>query len=230
MGISLTVFLDCHRSMNYDGTKELKSPRLNKFSIARAIAEVIATACAVTQTTLALNAFSANSHHRFACCSNHAESTTRRLAYVTPDSQAPLASYIKRCNYWLPGTAVVLISDFLGPVSSLNSLRGCIRHLAGRGHRVFGFQILHPFEATLPIDSPTSFADISGRSTRFVTDEDRGRYLSRMRHLFHNLRVTMRRTGGECSQFITDTPLATCLKSYARNPRALFYHKNRTQR
>lgn len=107
---------------------------------------------------------------------------------------------------------VVLVSDFLSPLESLD---GMLRHLAGGGVHGHLLQLLDPAEETLPYQGRLRFAGLEGEGELLVPGVEslRGAYAERLAGHRAGLAAIARALGWSFATHRTDAPARTTLIS-----------------
>jgi uncharacterized protein (DUF58 family) len=123
---------------------------------------------------------------------------------------------------------IVLISDFLTPVETLEShlltLNAC-------GHDVIVFQVLDPAESTFSFQGATRFEDLeSGRSLFIEPSVARKEYVRKLESHCANLRATCQRLGQAYHRLSTDRPLELALFDFLRSRMQVGRRVRRVQR
>lgn len=109
---------------------------------------------------------------------------------------------------------MVLVSDLLAPIDSLETHLGYLR---ARGHEIVVFQVLDPAELTLAFSEPALFHDMeSGRDLYVDPASARRDYENRMTQHNAAVRAACDRLGIEYHQLTTDQPLELALFDYLR--------------
>jgi uncharacterized protein (DUF58 family) len=130
---------------------------------------------------------------------------------------AALSGEETRDDYGQPGRPAlpahgraVLLSDFLGPVDSIERL---VTEAAGQGIRGVLLQVLDPAEESFPFDGRTIFESMSGaiRHETLRAGDLRGRYLERLAERRARLETLARRTGWFWHAHSTGAPAMTPL-------------------
>ena len=104
---------------------------------------------------------------------------------------------------------IVLISDLLAPVDSLEKNLGYLR---SRGHEVLVVRILDPAEITFTFPDPAMFRDVeSGRQLYIDPETARENYLEKFRAHQRIIERTCSNLGIEFAQISTDQPLEMVL-------------------
>jgi uncharacterized protein (DUF58 family) len=104
---------------------------------------------------------------------------------------------------------VVLISDLLTPVESLEKNLGYLR---SRGHEVLLIRVLDPAELTFTFPDPAMFRDVeSGRQLYIDPETARESYLEKFNVHLQVIQKTCSNLGVEYCQVATDQPLELVL-------------------
>jgi len=104
---------------------------------------------------------------------------------------------------------VVLISDLLTPIGSLNQQLGFLR---ARGHEVVILRVLDPREIDFQFDQPAMFHDVeSGRDLFIDPAEARQKYLDQFQEHAQSLQTICQNLGVELHQVTIDQPLELIL-------------------
>jgi uncharacterized protein (DUF58 family) len=109
---------------------------------------------------------------------------------------------------------VILISDLLAPIDTLDKHLGYLR---SRGHEVVVFQILDPAELGFQFREATIFQDLESGRELYVDPSVIGRqYQARMAEHRDSVRTACERHGIELHGLATDNPLDQALFDYLR--------------
>lgn len=109
---------------------------------------------------------------------------------------------------------VVLLSDFLAPVSELEKP---LLQLAACSHEVVAFQILDPAEISFRFGEPSMFEDAeTGRTLMVDPAAIRGDYTQQLEAHCAGVRNLCQRLGCSYSRLITDQPLELALFDFLR--------------
>lgn len=104
---------------------------------------------------------------------------------------------------------IVLISDFLAPIESLQVRLGRLR---ARGHDVLVVRVLDPAEKTFEFSEATMFRDVESDRMMYVDPEAvRGDYVRRFTEHAEQLTRACRELGVDYSEFTTNEPLELLL-------------------
>ncbi|MFN3150229.1 DUF58 domain-containing protein [Bremerella sp.] len=104
---------------------------------------------------------------------------------------------------------VILISDLLTPIGSLNKQLGFLR---ARGHEVVILRVLDPRELDFRFDQPAMFHDVeTGRNLFIDPDQARQKYLDQFREHSQSLQTICQNLGVELHQVSIDRPLELIL-------------------
>lgn len=136
----------------------------------------------------------------------------RPAAGVSTDLSRPLEQVAERIG---KRGLLVLISDLLAPIESLQSRLGYFR---ARGHEVVVFQVLDPAEVTLNFDRPALFHDVeSGREVYVDPVATRRDYQARLESHLAEIRRVCAGLGIEYRLAVTDQPLESSLGEFLRS-------------
>ncbi len=125
---------------------------------------------------------------------------------------------------------VVLISDLLAPLDTLETRLGYLR---SRGHEVVVFRVLDPAELNFDFDDPSMFLDLeSGRELYVDPEAARANYLRRFEEHSRAIDKACSSLGIDFYQFPTDRPLELALFDFlhARMRRGKGTTQRRTRR
>ncbi|QDU75759.1 VWA domain containing CoxE-like protein [Bremerella volcania] len=104
---------------------------------------------------------------------------------------------------------VILISDLLTPIGSLNKQLGFLR---ARGHEVVILRVLDPRELDFRFDQPAMFHDVeTGRNLFIDPDQARQKYLEQFREHSQAIQTICQNLGVELHQVAIDRPLELIL-------------------
>lgn len=104
---------------------------------------------------------------------------------------------------------IVLISDLLAPIESLDTQLGCLR---SRGHEVVVLRVLDPAELEFRFDEAALFQDLeSGRELYIDPQATRQRYLARFAEHAAAIAAACNRLGVDFYQLTTAQPLELAL-------------------
>jgi hypothetical protein len=135
------------------------------------------------------------------------------LEHETAGSATDLAAPLERIAQRVQKRGViVLISDLLAPIDSLETNLGYLRT---RGHEVIVYRVLDPAEVNFSFDAPAMFRDLeSGREVYIDPEATRQDYLRRFGEHSAAIEKICANLGIDLHQFTTDRPLELSLFDY----------------
>jgi uncharacterized protein (DUF58 family) len=135
----------------------------------------------------------------------------RKTAGTATDISRPLQEAADRLH---KRGMVVLISDLLAPIHTLQTNLGFLR---ARGQEVVLFQILDPAELNFDFDQESMFEDLeTGKRVYVDPSTARDSYLQRFHQHQDTIRSTCEKLGIMYRQFSTDQPMELVLAEFLR--------------
>jgi len=130
----------------------------------------------------------------------------RQISGTGTSLDVPIAQVARTVN---KRGLIVLISDFLAPVDSLQKQLGYLR---SRGHEILLLRILDPREVDFRFDDASMFQDLESGAQRYVDPQSaRQEYLQRFEQHARQVREMCDHLEIDLHQLITDQPLDRAL-------------------